>query len=75
MHSMLVEVAAGSASLERLEMPTSLTALGTSSLISLVVARGEAELILNAVASLIMSPQPLAEQFIQVKYKAKCLMK
>lgn len=68
MHSMLVEVASGAAALDRPEMPTALTTLGTSCLISLVVARGEAELILHAVTSLIMSPQALADQFVKVSY-------
>ncbi|KOB65851.1 Esrom, partial [Operophtera brumata] len=65
LHTMLDEIAAGSAPPEAPEVPTRLTSLGTSCLISLVVARGEAELILKAVASLIMSPLALMEQLIQ----------
>ncbi|XP_052752649.1 E3 ubiquitin-protein ligase MYCBP2 isoform X3 [Galleria mellonella] len=66
LHAMLVEVATGSGPSGRSDTPTNLTALSSSCLIALSVARGEAELILNAVASLIMSASLLAEQYVQV---------
>lgn len=65
---MLVEVASGSGPNGKVELPTTLTALSSSCLIALSVARGEAELILSAVASLIMSPSVLSEQDLQVIY-------
>ncbi|XP_037299798.1 E3 ubiquitin-protein ligase highwire-like isoform X4 [Manduca sexta] len=65
-HSMLVEVASGVSTGGRPELPTALTAISSSCLIGLSVARGEAELILNAVASLIMSSASLSEQNIQI---------
>lgn len=67
LHAMLIEVASSRA-FTRPDAPNSLTSLSTSCLISLSVARGEAELILNAVTSLIMSPSALADQYVQVKY-------
>ncbi|XP_050560251.1 E3 ubiquitin-protein ligase MYCBP2 isoform X7 [Spodoptera frugiperda] len=66
LHSMLVEVASGSGPNGKVELPTTLTALSSSCLIALSVARGEAELILSAVASLIMSPSVLSEQDLQI---------
>lgn len=63
---MLVEVSSGSGPSGRSDVATSLSALSSSCLIALSVARGEAELILNAVASLIMSAPALAEQYVQV---------
>lgn len=65
---MLVEVASGSGPSGKIELPSTLTALSSSCLVALSVARGEAELILNAVASLIMSPPLLSEQYLQVTY-------
>lgn len=70
LHAMLIEVATSGAPARR-EPPNSLTALSSSCLIALSVARGEAELILNAVTSLIMSPPILSDQYIQVKYHTK----
>lgn len=70
---MLVEVASGSGPSGKVELPTSLTALSSSCLIALSVARGEAELILNAVASLTMSPSALSEQYLQVRC-LKCII-
>lgn len=66
LHAMLIEVATTGAPGRR-EPPNNLTALSSSCLIALSVARGEAELILNAVTSLIMSPPALSDQYIQVK--------
>ncbi|KAH9644214.1 hypothetical protein HF086_008703 [Spodoptera exigua] len=66
LHSMLVEVASGSGPNGKVELPTNLTALSSSCLIALSVARGEAELILSAVASLIMSSSVLSEQDLQI---------
>ncbi|CAH0578389.1 unnamed protein product [Chrysodeixis includens] len=66
LHAMLVEVASGSGPSGKVELPTTLTALSSSCLIALSVARGEAELILNAVASLTMSPSALSEQYLQI---------
>lgn len=63
---MLVEVASGSGPGGTVEHPSNLTALSSSCLIALSVARGEAELILNAVASLTMSPAALSDQDLQV---------
>lgn len=63
---MLVEVASGSGLGGSMERPSNLTALSSSCLIALSVARGEAELILNAVASLIMSSSALSDQDLQV---------
>ncbi|KAI5636987.1 E3 ubiquitin-protein ligase MYCBP2 isoform X1 [Phthorimaea operculella] len=69
LHSMLMEVASGVVPerQDRLEVPTALTSLSSSCLIALSVARGEAELILNAVASLIMSPAALSDQYVLVR--------
>lgn len=72
LHAMLIEVASSRA-FGRSEAPNNLTSLSTSCLISLSVARGEAELILNAVTSLIMSPSALSDQYIQVKYQTNNL--
>lgn len=69
LHAMLIEVASTRA-FGRTDAPNSLTALSASCLISLSVARGEAELILNAVTSLIMSHPALSDQYIQVKYQS-----
>ncbi|XP_059059876.1 E3 ubiquitin-protein ligase MYCBP2 [Achroia grisella] len=66
LHAMLLEVAGGSGPTGRSEKPTNLTALSTSCLLALSVARGEAEFIINAIASLIMSAPQLAEQYVQV---------
>ncbi|KAL0852359.1 hypothetical protein ABMA28_000560 [Loxostege sticticalis] len=66
LHAMLIEVASGSGPGGRSEIPTLLTSLSSSCLIALSVARGEAELILNAVASLTMSPPALSEQTLQI---------
>lgn len=65
---MVVEVASGTAPAVPLSDRAvySLTALASSCLIALSVARGEAELILNAVACLIMSASALSEQDLQV---------
>lgn len=63
---MLVEVASGGGPDGRGDVATNLTALSCSCLLALSVARGEAELILNAVASLIMSHSALANQYVQV---------
>lgn len=63
---MLVEVASGSSPSGTMERPSNLTALSSSCLIALSVARGESELILNAVASLTMSAPALSEQDLQV---------
>lgn len=65
---MLIDVASGSGPGGRSETPTTLTSLSSSCLIALSVARGEAELILSAVASLIMSPSALADQYLQVTF-------
>lgn len=66
---MLVEVASATGPLGQADTPTALTALSSSCLIALSVARGESELILNAVASLIMSAPLLSEQYLQVSYE------
>ncbi|XP_064076475.1 E3 ubiquitin-protein ligase MYCBP2 [Vanessa tameamea] len=66
LHSMLVEVASGSGPTGRTEAPTPLTSLSSSCLIALAVARGEAELVLGAVTSLIMTSSALTEQYIQI---------
>ncbi|CAB3259025.1 unnamed protein product [Arctia plantaginis] len=66
LHAMLVEVASGSGPNGKIELPTTLTAFSSSCLVALSVARGEVELILNAVASLTMSPSALSEQYLQV---------
>ncbi|XP_063374022.1 E3 ubiquitin-protein ligase MYCBP2 [Cydia amplana] len=66
LHAMLVEVSSDTGPLGCTDTPTTLTALSSSCLIALSVARGEAELILNAVASLIMSSPLLSEQYLQV---------
>ncbi|KAJ8737325.1 hypothetical protein PYW07_000596 [Mythimna separata] len=66
LHTMLVEVASGSGPGGTMEHPSNLTALSSSCLIALSVARGEAELILNAVASLTMSPAALYDQDLQI---------
>lgn len=63
---MLVDIAAGSASPETQGVPNSLTALGTTCLVALAVARGEADMMINTIASLIMTPKRLAEQDIKV---------
>lgn len=65
---MLVEVASGSGPSGKIDAPTNLTALSSSCLIALSVARGEAELILNAIASLIMSHTSLSNQSVQVSF-------
>lgn len=69
LHSMLVEVSGTTWPGGRLEVPSTITALSSSCLIALAVARGEAELALGAVASLIMTNQALTDQDIQVKLK------
>ncbi|CAH2036099.1 unnamed protein product, partial [Iphiclides podalirius] len=66
LHAMLVEIASGSGPNGRSDVPTALTSLSSSCLIALSVARGEAELILNAVASLIMTAPTLSEQYMQI---------
>ncbi|XP_041987793.1 E3 ubiquitin-protein ligase highwire [Aricia agestis] len=66
LHAMLVEVSCGSSPMGRSEIPTNLTAISSSCLMALSVARGEAELILNAVTSLIMVSAPLTEQYVQI---------
>ncbi|RVE51528.1 hypothetical protein evm_003798 [Chilo suppressalis] len=66
LHAMLIEVASGSGPGGRSETPTELTSLSGSCLVALSVARGETELILNAVASLIMSAPALSDQSIQI---------
>lgn len=66
LHTMLVEVASGSGSTDKPVTATTVTALSSSCLIALSVARGEAELILNAVGMLIMSSPELSEQTIVV---------
>ncbi|XP_048488841.1 E3 ubiquitin-protein ligase MYCBP2 [Plutella xylostella] len=66
LHAMLVEVASGSGPSGKIDAPTNLTALSSSCLIALSVARGEAELILNAIASLIMSHTSLSNQSVQI---------
>lgn len=63
---MLVEVAGGGGPGAPSAAPGALSALGSSCLMALSVARGEAELILNAIASLIMTESTFAEQYIQV---------
>ncbi|KPJ10311.1 putative E3 ubiquitin-protein ligase MYCBP2 [Papilio machaon] len=66
LHGILVEIARGIVPTGRVEVPTNHTALSSSCLIALSIARGEAELLLNAVASLIMTPTAMAEQYIQI---------
>ncbi|XP_045784545.1 E3 ubiquitin-protein ligase MYCBP2 [Maniola jurtina] len=66
LHIMLVEISGGTGPTGRLETPSALTALSSSCLIALAVARGEAELVLGAVTSLIMAPPSLTEQNIQI---------
>nr|XP_049693135.1 E3 ubiquitin-protein ligase MYCBP2 isoform X3 [Helicoverpa armigera] len=66
LHSMLVEIASGSGAGARSEAACALTALSASCLAALSVARGEADLILNAVASLIMTSTDLSEQYLQI---------
>ncbi|KAJ0183671.1 hypothetical protein K1T71_000094 [Dendrolimus kikuchii] len=70
LHSMLAEVARGTIEIRphqrRTETPTALTAISSSCLVALSVARGEAELILSAVSTLIISSPSLSDQHIQV---------
>lgn len=68
LHSMLVEVSGGSGPSGRVEAPSTLTSLSSSCLIALAVARGEAELVLGAVTSLIMTSSSLTDQYIQVYF-------
>ncbi|XP_052746686.1 E3 ubiquitin-protein ligase highwire [Bicyclus anynana] len=63
---MLVEVSSGNDLTGRLEKSSPLTALSSSCLIALAVARGEAELVMCAVTSLIIAPPALTEQFVQI---------
>lgn len=68
---MLAEVSSGATETRsdqrgRAEVPTPLTALSSSCLISLSIARGETELILSAVSTLIISAPSLSDQYIQV---------
>ncbi|XP_028043251.1 E3 ubiquitin-protein ligase MYCBP2 isoform X2 [Bombyx mandarina] len=64
-HSMLVEVSSGVSPSGRSEHPSKLTALSSSCLIALSVARGEAELILNAAASLAMCAPLYLDQYLK----------
>ncbi|XP_069365103.1 E3 ubiquitin-protein ligase MYCBP2 isoform X3 [Maniola hyperantus] len=66
LHIMLVEISGGTGPTARLETPSALTALSSSCLIALAVARGEAELVLGAVTSLIMASPSLTEQNVQI---------
>ncbi|CAH2103304.1 unnamed protein product [Euphydryas editha] len=66
LYSMLVEVSGGSGPTGRTEAPSTLTSLSSSCLIALAVARGEAELVLGAVTSLIMTSPSLTDQYIQI---------
>lgn len=65
---MLVEIAGGTSVAGALDdVPTNLTALSSSCLAALAVARGETEMILDTVASLIMTKPGLSDQYIQVR--------
>ncbi|CAH0716565.1 unnamed protein product, partial [Brenthis ino] len=66
LHGMLVEVSGSSWSTGRMESPSTITSISSSCLIALAVARGEAELVLGAVASLIMAGPSLTDQYIQI---------
>lgn len=66
LHGMLVEVSGSSWPTGRMESPSIITSISSSCLIALAVARGEAELVLGAVASLIMAGPSLTDQYIQV---------
>lgn len=63
---MLIEIASGNGPSGRMELPSTLTAISSSCLMALAVARGEAELILSSVASLIMAVPQLADQNVKV---------
>lgn len=63
--SMLVDVSSGSGA-GGVAQPASLTALGCSCLLALAVARGEAELILAAVAELSMCDNVLHNMNVMV---------
>ncbi|XP_061382096.1 E3 ubiquitin-protein ligase MYCBP2 isoform X5 [Danaus plexippus] len=65
LHTMLIEVSTTGVG-GRIETPSTLTALSSSCLIALAVARGEAELVLSAVTSLVMASPSLTEQYIHI---------
>lgn len=73
LHSMLTELSSGIGPTGRIDKPTNYTSQSSSCLIALSVAKGDAELILNAIATLIMAPKPLAEQYILVSKHVKII--
>ncbi|XP_038216347.1 E3 ubiquitin-protein ligase highwire [Zerene cesonia] len=75
LHDILVEITGGIGGPGRPDVPSTLTAISSSCLIALSVAKGEAELILNTVTSLIMVAPSLSEQLVQVPMNLNMLQR